>query len=170
MYHEIESSQQQYKVSQNKPMPLDSHLSFFEERRSHSSHLSSSFLSSSERLRFGKKQTIQNNQHWNGSRKPIERSPSMRGRINQGTRKCCRQQISKRISLLKNTRDNPTSLQGTIFKGGGCSIAVYATHGDTEESSTGQELLVGLAKTGAQLEDDKKNIIDDKRPFAAPSV
>lgn len=170
VYHEIKSSQQQYKVSQDKPMPLDSHLSLFEERRSHSSHLSSSFLSSSERLRLGKKQTIQNDQHWNGGRKPIKRSPSMRGCIDQGTRKRCRQQISKRISLLKNARDNPTSLQGTILKGGSCGIAVYATHGNTEESSTGQELLVGLAETGTQLEDNKQNIVDDKGPFAAPSV
>ena len=123
-----------------------------------------------ERLRLRQTQAESNQQNRRAGRKPIERSPTMGRRVDQRPRKDRGQQISERIALLKHTGENATSGLGTILEGGGSRITIQATHGDTEEGAHGEELLVGVAKPGAEFEDDEEDVVDDEGPLAAVSV
>ena len=58
----------------------------------------------------------------------------------------------------------------TIFEGGGGGITVEATHSDTEQGSYCEELAVGLRESGAELQDDEEDVIDDKGPFATIAI
>lgn len=94
----------------------------------------------------------------------------MRCSINQGPSKRSSQQVAKGVTLLEQPRDNPPRLHGTILQGGGRGVPVKTAHGDSEQSATGEELLIGLAETRAELEHDEKNVVHNKRPLATPAV
>lgn len=94
----------------------------------------------------------------------------MRSSTNQATRKGSSQQITKSITLLQQTRNNTTRLQGTVLKGSRCSITVETTHGNTEQSTASQELLVGLAETSTQFENHEQQLVHHKGPFPSPAI
>ena len=152
-------------------MTLQRNLALRQERSSNATaHLRARLLSSTESLRLTQEQAEDDNKNRGTSRKPIKRTPSVRGRINERASKSRGEQVSKGITLLQQTGDNTTRLGGTVLESGGSCITIQTSHGNTEEGATGQELFVGLAEAGAQLEDDKEQLVNDEGPFAAPAV
>lgn len=74
------------------------------------------------------------------------------------------------LPLLHHSRNYTTSVFRTIFQCSGCYVPVKASHGNTEQSTHSEELLEGVAETGAQFQDNEKKVIDDKWPSPSPSV
>lgn len=113
---------------------------------------------------------VNDDEHGRTGTEPVQRSPSMRGSINQAAGKCRSQQVSKRIALLQQAGHNTARLHGTVLERGRRGIAVQPTHGNPKESATSQKLLVGLTETRAQLQHNKQKIIHDKGPLPTPAI
>ena len=123
-----------------------------------------------ESVRFWETQAEGNDQDGRTGTKPIQRSPAMGGGIDEATGEGCSEQITKSVALLKHARDQATCFRRAVFDGCGRSIAIQTTHCNAKERAHCQELLVGLAKAGAQLEDDEEEVVDDKGPLATISI
>ena len=131
-------------------MTLQRNLALRQERSSNATaHLLARLLSPTEGLRLTQEQTEDDNKDRWTSRKPIKRTPSVWGRINERASKSRGEQVSKSITLLQQTGDNTTRLGGTVLERGGSCITIQTSHGNTEEGATGQELFVGLAEASA---------------------
>lgn len=91
----------------------------------------------------------------------------MTGRINQTSGKCGCEQIAKSIALLKHTRDYTTSCFWAIFKRSCSRITVQTTHCNSKERSTCKERLIGGTETGAEFQNNEKEVVDYKRPLVA---
>jgi hypothetical protein len=83
------------------------------------------------------------------SAEPEERAPSVRGGIDESTRKDGSQEVSKCIPLLEHPRDDTSGFFGAILEGCSRCVSIEASHGNTEECSAGKELLVILSETSA---------------------
>lgn len=94
----------------------------------------------------------------------------MRSSANQSTSKDHSKKVSKSITLLKHTRDETSSILGTILEGGGSGVTVQTTHGNTEQSTNGKELFVILTETSSQFENDEQNVVDDEGPLSAVTI
>lgn len=170
-YREIESRHQQHQINQNEPMSPQRNFALREKSpRDTSLDMRTSFLTLSKGARLREKQSERNNQHRHRSPKPVKRPPALRRGPNQSTRKRRRKQIPKRIALLQQTRDDAARLSRTIFQRGGGSIPVQPAHGNPKQRTTCQELRIRLGESRAQFQGDKQDIVDNKRPFAAPSI
>ena len=95
---------------------------------------------------------------------------TMGGGVDKASRKSCCKKISKCIALLQHTRYQTTSKFWAIFQRSCSSISIKTTHGNTEERSASQELLVSLTETGSQLQDNEQDVVDDKWPFSSISI
>jgi hypothetical protein len=169
-YHEVESCHEKNEVDQNHPMFLERNLSFSDE----SSSDITTFISNENTLLVGvglrQAKTEDDDEDRRASTEPEEWPPSMARSVDQSSSESCRKQISKCISLLQYTRDQTTRRLGTILKSSRGSISIETAHGDTEERTAGKELFVGLAETGAELEDDEEKVVDNERPLSTVTV
>ena len=52
-------------------------------------------------------------------------------------------------ALLEDTAHQSAGIFGKILKGGCGGVSVQTTHGDTEQSSAGEELTVSVAEAGS---------------------
>ena len=102
MRHEIETGHQQDQVYKDEPMLHESHSSFGHESAGQVSAGFSHCLSFAVCLGFWQAETEDDDQDRRPSAKPVQRSPAMRGGVDQASGECGRQQISKRVSLLQH--------------------------------------------------------------------
>jgi hypothetical protein len=151
-------------------MFLNGNLPLRQERTSNTPPLITHELTLNIGIGLRKAKTKDDNQDRRASTKPVKWAPSVGRRVNEPSRKRRRQEIAKRITLLQHARDQTTSLLGTVLQGGGGGITIQATHGHTKQGTAGQELLVVLAETRAELERNEEDIVHDKRPLAAVPI
>ena len=123
-----------------------------------------------EGIGLGKTKPEEDEEHGRTGTEPVQGSPGMRRRSNQGSGERGGEQVTKRIPLLKQTGHEPASLIRTILESGGGGISVHAAHGNPEEGPTGQELLVGVAEARTQFQGDEEEIVDDEGPLSAPAI
>lgn len=165
-YHEVETGHEQDKVDQQQPVALKRDLTLGHEGCSDTTtHLGTRLLTTTESLRLGQTQTERDDQQRRASSEPVQRTPAMRGCIDETARKGRREQIPKSITLLQQTRDNTTCFGRAILERSSRSVTVQTTHGDAKDSAAGQELLVGLTETTTELDGDEKQLVDDKGPL-----
>lgn len=170
-YHKVETGHEQNQVDQQQPVSLNRNLTLRHERcRNTTTHFRARLLTTTESLRLRQTQTEGNDQDGRARREPIQRAPSMGGSIDQATRKRSCKQITKSITLLQQTGDDTTSLGRAVLESSSSSVTVQTAHGDTEEGTAGQELLIGLAESAAQLDDDEEELVDDEGPFPAIAI
>ena len=81
-----------------------------------------------------------------------------------------RKQVSECIPLLQHPREDATSRSWAVLKCSGDGIPVKPTHGNAEKGVTHEERLVGVGETRCQLQDDKEDIVENKRPLSSVSV
>lgn len=154
-------------------MTLKSHLAFGHERRRDirlGIAIFTKCLPALECLGLRQAETEENDQHRRTGAEPEERPPAMRGRIDEATRKGRRKQIPEGVTLLEHTGDDTAGRFGAVLEGSCGGITVQTTHGDSEQSTAGQELPVGLTESSSKLKSDEQDVVDDKRPFATPLV
>ena len=91
----------------------------------------------------------------------------MRRRVHQTSCESSSKKITKGVALLEHARDETSGFRRTIFQSGCGSVTIKTAHGDAEECATSQELLVCLAKAGAEFETDEQDVIDHEGPFTS---
>jgi hypothetical protein len=151
-------------------MSLDCDHSFGDESCTNVALLISDYLTFDVCICFWEAETEDNDQDRWASTEPVKRSPSMRSGINETSSKCCGEKVSKSITLLQHPRQKTTSLFRTVFEGCCGCVAIKTTHCDTEQSTTGEELFVGVTEAGSELQDNEEDVVDDERPFASISI
>ena len=119
---------------------------------------------------FRQAETEDDDQDGRAGAKPVQWPPAVGCGVYESAGEGCSQEVPECITLLQHTGDETASCLRAVFEGSRCCVAVEAAHGDAEEGAAGEELLVGVAETGAELEDDEEDVVDDERPFAAVSV
>ena len=168
LYHEVEASHEENQVYQQQPMTFQRHFAFSNERPPDISTLVPDELTLLERIGFWQTETEDDEQNRRAGTEPIQRTPAVRRSIDKTPRKCCRQKVPKSVSLLQHTRNNTTCRMRAVLQSRRGGITIQTTHRDTEQRSTGQELLVGLAEARAELQRDEEDVVHYERPF--PSV
>ena len=170
MGHEVEACHQKDKVNEEQPMLLERYAAFGNEGNCHTAIRFSHSISFTVRCRLWETKTEEDDEDWGASAKPEKRTPAMRCGIHKTASKRCRQEISKRIALLQHTRYQTTCCLRAILEGRCCCIAIEASHGNAKESTTGEELLVGITKASPELEYDEEDIVDNEGPFPTISI
>lgn len=119
---------------------------------------------------FWKTQTEDDEEDWGKSGKPVVRSPSGTGSVDESSCKRSCEEIAKRITLLEQARHNTTSLRGAVFESSSSNVAIKAAHSDAKESTNTQELFISLTESSTQLQDNEEGIVNDKGPFTPKPV
>ena len=169
--HEVETSHQQNHVAKEEPMALEGNLSLSNEGTSNAwaARLAHS-LTFAVCLCLGKAHSEQNEQYRRAGTEPEKRAPSVGSGVDKSTSEDHSKQVSEGVTLLQHSTDETTGLLRTVLKCCRGDVSVKPTHGDTEECTDGKKLVVGLAETGAEFEDDEKNVVDNERPLASVTI
>jgi hypothetical protein len=149
MRHKVETSHKQNHVCQKNPVPLQSNFPFCNEGRADIAPCLPDGHSLVKGVGLGQHESEDNDKHRRAGTEPEQRAPPMGRSIDKSTGEDCGKEIAKCISLLQHTGDDTPSGWGTIFKCGGCCVAVKATHGNSKERSAPEELIIGLGETSA---------------------
>ena len=94
----------------------------------------------------------------------------MRGGINKTTSKSGGKKVAKGIALLHDARDQTSCSFRAVLKGRCSNVSVQPTHCNAKECTAGQELLISLAESGAEFEDDEEKVVYNERPLSSVSV
>ena len=151
-------------------MSFEGDFAFREEGTGHVALAFADGNAALESVRFWETQAEGNDQDGRAGAKPIQRTPAVGGGVDETTGEGRSEQVTKGVSLLKHAGDQATCFRRAVFEGGGGRIAIQPAHCNAKEGAHSQELLVGLAKAGAQLEDDEEDVVDDKGPLATISI
>lgn len=152
-------------------MAFDSHLSFREKCGTDSAgNALTNPLPAPKRLCFGQAKTEDDEQHGRAGSEPEEWPPAVLGGVDETPRECGHEQITKRISLLQQARDDPPSFWGAILQRGSSDVAIQTAHCNAEQGAARQKLLVRRTKTGSQFEGNEQDVVQDERPFSTPSI
>lgn len=76
-----------------------------------------------------------------------------------------RYEVANGVSLLQNTRSDPTCFYGEILECGGRGQPPNPSHGNAEEGPHGKELTKGLDKASTQLNHRAKDEVCYKWPL-----
>ena len=161
---------QQHKIDQEQPVSLHRNLALREERAGQVAVLLPHEISLTVAASLRKAKSEEDNQDWRASSEPVQRAPTMAGRANQTSRERSREEIPKRIPLLKHSRYDSTSSWRTVLKRSRRSITIQTSHGNTEKSATCQELAVRIAETGTKLQYNEEHVVHDEGPFASVPI
>lgn len=72
----------------------------------------------------------------------------MRCSVDKSAREDCGEKVAECIALLEHSREDTTGFDRSIFKGCCSAVSVYSTHGDSEERTHTEELLITAGKMG----------------------
>ena len=98
---------------------------------------------------------------------PEERPPAMGSCINEAPRKHCSKQVPEGISLLQHPAYDPSCSLRTVFQRRRRSVAIQPSHGNAEQRTTSQELIICFAEPRAEFKDNEEDVVDDERPLPA---
>lgn len=168
--HKVEASHHQDEVDEQNPVFSERNFAFRDEGSGNITSALANGDTALESLGFWQAQTENNDQHWRTGAEPEEWSPAMRSGVDEATGEGCRKQVAKCIALLEHSGNDTACLRGAVFKRCCRRIAVQTTHCDAKQGAHSEKLLVCLAEAGAELEGDKKEIVDHKRPFTTIAI
>ncbi len=116
---------------------------------------------------FWKAETEDDEQNGRARTKPIQRSPAVASCVHKRPGKDSCKKISEYVSNLQYPREETTSRRRTVFECSGYSVAIHASHGNSEQAAATYELFVGVGETRCELKYNEENVVRDIRPFAA---
>ena len=106
-------------------MALDSHPSFREKRGTDSARNAlTNPLAAPKRVCFGQAKTEDDEQDGGASSEPEEWPPTVVSGVDETPCECGHEQITKRIALLEQARDDPPGFWGAILQRGGSDVAI----------------------------------------------
>ena len=86
-------------------------------------------------------------------------------KVNNGSDK-----VSHSVSLLKESGNDTSGLDGNVFECRAACLPPDTSHGHTEEGSNSQELWKGVDKRGGELECPDQTEIEDESPFSSETI
>ena len=173
MGQKVESGHQQDGVDGQEPMVLEHLFDLVEEDAGLGlggldGVLPLLLASTEEDVAFGKKGAQDGSKSRDTGSSPEECAP--RGFGNEVEVYDGGDEVTDGVTLLHDAAGKTTSLDREVLEGGCGSETPDTAHTDTEETSDGEELLVGLNETRAEREDGDEEEIADQGPLAAISI
>ncbi len=151
-------------------MPLQRDPTFCDEHTGNIALRLADSLALDVSVRFWKEEAEDNEENRRAGAKPKEWSPSVACGVDEPSGKHRREQIAEGVPLLEHTAEDPSRRLWTVFQCRRRCVTIQAAHGNTEEGSTGQELLVRVAESCAEFQYDEQDVVHDERPLAPISI
>jgi hypothetical protein len=152
--HKVEAGHQQHKVDKQKPMALESDLSFLDKGLANAASMGlAQLLVGFVRLGLVQEEAPDDEDDRRAGAEPEQRPPFVRRGADEATSKGSGEKIAKRVSLLQQTTHQTPGFDGDVLEGCGGGIAVEPSHGNAEESSASKELTIRLGETSALIDE-----------------
>jgi len=100
-------------------------------------------------LSLGQDEAEEDDEHGRTRAEPEQRSPTVRGGVDESSGKGCSQEITEGVALLEDAAHETPRILGEVFNGGGGCVPVQTAHGHAEEGATCEELAIGVAESCA---------------------
>ena len=147
-HHKVKTRHQENQIRQEQPVPLEDDLAFLEERLRNVPAGGADELALLKGLRLGQQEAGDDDEDGGTGAEPEQRTPAVRGRVDQAPREDGGQEVSKGVALLQHAGDDAAGLFGAVLERRGRGVTVQAAHGDAKEGPAGEKLRVSLREAG----------------------